>query len=639
MPSVGDRTERVNGPATPHPGLPVASCAVENGSGSGTGSSPPGHGGRPSQRGGPRGIIGRASRATANMAANGQIETWIDDAVARGELTRGQAESLRASLAAPARTDTGDIPPPAPTQPDDPTAAETLLHSGGDGDDATGPAGAQPGLDADCFCSPQTSFLRRYDLRERIGSGGVGEVRKAFDRLLGRDVAIKTLRRADSPPHVARFIREAQITSRLPHPNIVPVYDLGLDHQERVYLSMKFVRGRTLDCALGRCRDDGPAPVSEMLDAFQKVADAVAFAHSHGIVHRDLKPANVMVGEFGEVQVMDWGLAGSIDSGGGVHKQTGDIALTAGRLGLKVDGTAGETLDGTVMGTPAYMAPEQAAGEWNRVDGRADIYSLGAMLYELLVGEPPLTGETLVEILNAARDGRIVPPSQHPGGAAVPTYLDGVVMNALRFDPIERFPNVSEMQRQIREGVTAGRLYTMAKISRPIERLGSRMFGNLSLATKLLRGPLDAALRPLDLDMQEYNMLRVLRGAGESGWPAKETADRLVAADSRPLRAARNLVRRGAVAADPAPQPDDVEVAADARLQMTDTGKALTEQAGVLVMPLLERMLDSVSTNDLEQLSIVLDRVLDQHAPSRPDADPTGPDAAQNPAGKTSASD
>ena len=220
---------------------------------------------------------------------------------------------------------------------------------------------------------------QRYHAGDEIGRGGNARVLRAHDGRLDRHVVIKELLQRD--PHAARrFLREARITARLQHPGIVPVHDVGRWPGDVLFYTMKEISGRTLGAALAGART--LADRLALLPALIAAGEAVAYAHSRGVIHRDLKPANVIVGEFGETVVIDWGLAketGSQDSG---EDPPGPPPGSRG---------AGETLVGTVLGTPTYMPPEQARGE--PVDSRADVYALGAILYHLLAGRPPYGGE------------------------------------------------------------------------------------------------------------------------------------------------------------------------------------------------------------------------------------------------------
>ena len=208
-----------------------------------------------------------------------------------------------------------------------------------------------------------------YEIREELGRGGMGTVYLVWDRELAREVALKVVN-AEAPADLARrAMREARTLARLEHPGIVPVHDVGSLPDGRIYYAMKRVRGARLDAALRSM-----PTMSERLGVFERICEAVAFAHAHGVVHRDLKPQNVMLGEFGETMVLDWGAA----------KMLGEPAPPASADDTAAD--AQTTGHGMVIGTPGYMAPEQARGESAEVDARADIYALGALLRDV-VGE------------------------------------------------------------------------------------------------------------------------------------------------------------------------------------------------------------------------------------------------------------
>jgi serine/threonine-protein kinase len=249
---------------------------------------------------------------------------------------------------------------------------------------------------------PRPGPEARYQLLGEIARGGMGAVLKGRDADLGRDLAIKVLleKYRDQPEMTRRFVEEAQIAGQLQHPGVVPVYELGAFADRRPYFTMKLVKGRTLAALLAE--RSGPADdLPRFLAIFEAVCQTVAYAHARGVIHRDLKPANVMVGGFGEVQVMDWGLAKVLPRGGGT-----DEADRAGRETLIQTARSGSGADasraGSVLGTPAYMPPEQARGELARVDERADVFALGAILCEVLTGRPPYEGPTASALRRAA---------------------------------------------------------------------------------------------------------------------------------------------------------------------------------------------------------------------------------------------
>ncbi len=257
-----------------------------------------------------------------------------------------------------------------------------------------------------------------------IGVGGMSLVKLARDELLGREVALKVLKLGLDRRLAGRFLREASITAQLEHPNIVPVYDLFDQEDGTPTLVMHVIRGDSLREVI----DSERLPsLRERLDVLIKVCDAIAFVHSKGVIHRDLKPDNVMVGEFGEVQVVDFGLGARLAAGSDGWDCR---AVTAGR---------GFTRGGSVMGTLRYMPPEQARGENHRVSYASDIYALGATLWELIVGYPPFPGDD-VSAMERVKAGEI--PPLRPHCPSVPRDLEAVVVRAMAAEPEDRYPSV-----------------------------------------------------------------------------------------------------------------------------------------------------------------------------------------------------
>ena len=265
--------------------------------------------------------------------------------------------------------------------------------------------------------APVRGSLSRYRLDAMLGVGGMGEVVSAQDEQIGRPVAIKRMRTdAPTPEAVTRFLREARIQGRLEHPAIVPVHELQHDEHGNPFFVMKQLTGTTLAASLEKA--DAPEPRLKLLRAFVDVCLAIEFAHTHGVVHRDLKPSNIMLGDFGEVYVLDWGIARVVGD-------TPTRAMFSDVDSLEVGGTS----VGTVLGTPGYMAPEQLQGETD-LDGRADVYALGSILFELLARKPlhprgaAALRTTLVEV-----DAR---PSLHDPD--VPPELDAICVAATQLD-------------------------------------------------------------------------------------------------------------------------------------------------------------------------------------------------------------
>jgi serine/threonine protein kinase/tetratricopeptide (TPR) repeat protein len=310
--------------------------------------------------------------------------------------------------------------------------------------------------------------IPQYTLGKVLGEGGMGTVVLAEERSVRRKVALKVLKSRSTAAARLRFIEEAQVTAQLEHPNIVPIHYISADGRTPPYYTMKLVRGLSLASVLEQLAREGghskKYSLGALLTLFQKVADAVAFAHSRGVIHRDLKPANIMLGDFGEVLVTDWGLAKLLhqspdhrrDSGRACisgEAETGDADTTGAQLLTDIDissdrlayGAAFSTLDGAVMGTPEYMAPEQARGEIEGIDERSDIYALGAILFQILTLRPPVTGASAEEIVE--RVGRVGADPQVGNGIA--GSLAAVVQRAMAFDPALRYQTVTELQADI----------------------------------------------------------------------------------------------------------------------------------------------------------------------------------------------
>jgi serine/threonine protein kinase len=260
----------------------------------------------------------------------------------------------------------------------------------------------------------------RYEVIEEIGRGGMATVYAAVDHALGREVAIKIGNALPSTELQARLTREAKVIARLEHPGIVPVHDFGILADGRPFYVMKRVHGRTLRACL-----EAAAPLAERLRIFERVCEAVAFSHAHGIIHRDLKPDNVMVGNFGEVMVMDWGVARMVDGPPDHWGAKGDVAAPH---------RPADTSAGTVLGTPGFMAPEQSQGA-ARVDERADVYALGALLFTLLTGEAPRRP--------AVAGGDL----EWPHRVAAP--LKSICRCALAASPAGRYPSAARLAEDV----------------------------------------------------------------------------------------------------------------------------------------------------------------------------------------------
>ncbi|HLW97829.1 MAG TPA: tetratricopeptide repeat protein [Candidatus Acidoferrales bacterium] len=311
----------------------------------------------------------------------------------------------------------------------------------------------------------------KYTLNRLHATGGIGRVWLARDASLGREVALKELRpeRAGQPVVWARFLKEAKITGQLEHPGIVPVYEVGRREDDKSpFYTMRFVRGRTLDDASRayherKARGEaGPLELRELLTAFVGVCNAVAYAHSRGVIHRDLKPQNIVLGDYGEVIVLDWGLARVLD------EAEGDSAATAVELDENSSADS-RTVAGQVMGTPAFMAPEQAAGRLDLLDARTDVYGLGAVLYAVLSGRPPFEGPDTLTVLRRVIENP--PKPLHDIVPGIPLALEAVCLKALAKRPGERYASAKDLVAEINhfladEPVTAYREPLAARAGR-----------------------------------------------------------------------------------------------------------------------------------------------------------------------------
>ncbi len=298
---------------------------------------------------------------------------------------------------------------------------------------------------------PTPDHLRIFP---ELGRGGMGRIHPATDRNLLRHVALKRLDRelAKVPMYKDGFIAEAQMTGQLEHPNIVPVHELAVSDEGVPYFTMKLVQGINFDAWL---RDPdhklgSTARLQEGLEIFLKVCDAVAYAHHRGVIHRDLKPENIMVAGFGQVYLMDWGLA----------KLSKTRPASGARAQMEAKGP---------VGTPTYMAPEQARGNPEEMDERSDVFGLGAILYEIVSGKMPYGASMNVDyVLSRASAGKVVPIDEASLGIGVSKQIRGIVQRAVAAEPDERFQSVVELQEAVR-GFLRGGLHLPRKAFSPNE--------------------------------------------------------------------------------------------------------------------------------------------------------------------------
>jgi tRNA A-37 threonylcarbamoyl transferase component Bud32 len=292
---------------------------------------------------------------------------------------------------------------------------------------------------------PHMEVVKRLAAGPEIGHGGTGVICCAYDLNLVRRVAKKELLEAYAGMSEQRgkLIEEAQITSQLDHPNIVPVHELGVDDKGNLFFTMKLVRGRTLAEIL---EEESPEhrtkeELFNHLQVFLKVCDALAFAHNRSVIHRDLKPGNIMVGDFGEVYLMDWGLAKLLD--------TDRPSLLDTQMPVD-DRVYYESMkeQGFLRGTIYYMAPEQAWGDWDAIDERTDIFLLGGVLYKILTGSSPYYGEGLNHLIRKAQEATIASPKLLVD-YDLPKRLCDIAMRALQKDPEDRYQSVNQLKKDV----------------------------------------------------------------------------------------------------------------------------------------------------------------------------------------------
>ena len=308
----------------------------------------------------------------------------------------------------------------------------------------------------------------RFEILHAHARGGIGVVWVAFDSELQREVALKQIKAesADDPDSRSRFLLEAEVTGRLEHPGIVPVYGLGFDGQGRPYYAMRFVRGITLDEAISKFheanadRDRDPREraleLRQLLGRFVNVSHTMAYAHSRGVLHRDLKPANVLLGPYNETLIVDWGLAKVL----GREEQTAppapprELEVRALRRPPRIipplgQSSSTDTVAGAAFGTPAFMSPEQAEGQLDRLSPASDIYSLGAVLYTLLAGRPPFESAwcEVTSLLAQVKRGEFLPPREING--QVDRSLEAICLKAMANRPEDRYADAEKLADDI----------------------------------------------------------------------------------------------------------------------------------------------------------------------------------------------
>ena len=347
----------------------------------------------------------------------------------------------------------------------------------------------------------------RYRLGAELGRGGMGRVVEAFDLQLGRTVALKEVLPKGGPGVARRFVREVQLTARLEHPSIIPLYDSGTTADGRPFYVMRRVSGRPLDELMAQA--SGLGARLTLLPAVLAAIDAVAHAHRRGVIHRDLKPANILVGELGETVVIDWGLAkviGEDDDTGTVIAQASDSLRTQ---------------MGSVFGTPGFMAPEQARGE--ELDPRGDVYALGATLYQMLAGAPPHSGTSATEVIAKTGTREVTPVDIIAPGA--PPELVAIVGKALAFDQVGRYADAGALGEDVRRFL-AGQLVAAHRYTRRqrVGRFARRHRAPLSVAALALASVAVLAWVGVHRIVQERDAANTARIDAAAGRAEAETA-------------------------------------------------------------------------------------------------------------------
>jgi eukaryotic-like serine/threonine-protein kinase len=372
----------------------------------------------------------------------------------------------------------------------------------------------------------------RYRVLRLHARGGLGEVFVAHDEEVDREVALKQIRdqHADEPQSRARFVREARLTGRLEHPGIVPIHGLGQDRDGRPYYTMRLVKGESLKEAIRRFHESPEGPenadgrtltLRRLLGRFVDVCDAVSYAHSRGVLHRDIKPSNIMLGSYGETLVVDWGLAKPMD-GPPDGDEPGEALVTS----TLNDGSE-PTRAGSAVGTPSYMSPEQAAGDLDQVGPASDVYSLGATLYCLLTGQPPLEGRDKAEVLANVRQGDVKPPRQIK--PKISTALQAICLKAMALKPADRYPSPRGLADDLEhwlgdEPVSAWREPSFVRLARWSRRHRPLVTGfGVAIAALLIALASGAILVGRQKLAAEANLYRALVGEARAQMQGRDT--------------------------------------------------------------------------------------------------------------------
>ncbi|MFO0891593.1 MAG: protein kinase [Isosphaeraceae bacterium] len=407
------------------------------------------------------GLIGQGELVAAFQAwTRDKARTLADHLVGRGDLDADDRSAIEALVARHLKKHGGDVERSLAAIPAGRSTHESLAQLGDTDIEASlahlHPASTQAGDDADRTSSysvgTATSDGQRFRVLRPHARGGLGAVFVALDSELHREVALKQILdgHADDPVSRSRFLLEAEVTGGLEHPGIVPVYGLGTYADGRPFYAMRFIRGDSLKEAIGRSHADAALKADpgrrslelrRLLRRFTDVCNAIEYAHSRGVLHRDIKPGNVIIGKHGEALVVDWGLAKPMD-----RLEIGSGSEERPLIPSASSGSA-ETLPGSALGTPSYMSPEQARGDLDHLGPRSDVYSLGATLYCLLTGRPPVEDDDVGAVLRAVQRGDFPPPRQLD--PAIDRALEAVCLKAMAAEPHGRYGSAKALAEDI----------------------------------------------------------------------------------------------------------------------------------------------------------------------------------------------
>ncbi len=411
------------------------------------------------------------------------------------------------------------MPDPTPSAVPDPVtpsaAAPGVVGPPADPDRTSAGASADTIVAAPAF----TVSAQRYELGAEIARGGMGAVYRATDTAFAREVAVKVLldRFAPTSGTARRFHDEARITGQLQHPNIPAVFDLGTLPDGRPFLAMKLIKGDTLEDLL-KARPHPAADRGRFVAAFEQVCQAVAYAHAHGVIHRDLKPGNVMIGSYGEVQVMDWGLAKVLGSRDPDVTDPDETTSPTAIHSIRETDSA-FTQDGSVLGTPAYMPPEQAIGAIRNVDARSDVFGLGAVLAVILSGKPPFVGSSVQTTRLQAAQGNVEECFGRLDGCGAEPELVSLCRRCLSRKPDDRPADAGEVARAVAELRAAADERARQAELETVRVEGARQKAELQAAEQRKR-------RRVQLALVGLVVVLVAGAGGVAVWRVQDAADR-----------------------------------------------------------------------------------------------------------------